>query len=97
MFILFLSLSVFSLSQLSAECKGKSQSDCESDSSCTWVNGYKKKTGSSVDSYCRNKPGKSGEKKSKTSKSDDDSDKGDKSKKSKKEKKSKKGKKGNKE
>lgn len=40
-----------------SQCKGKAQGACESDSSCTWVDGYKRQDGTSVDAYCRAKPG----------------------------------------
>lgn len=36
-----------------AECKGMKKSACERSTSCTWVDGYKTKTGNKVASYCR--------------------------------------------
>jgi len=38
-----------------AECKGMSQSKCEKASQCSYVNGYKTKSGNKVAGYCRNK------------------------------------------
>lgn len=63
-----------------AECKEMSQSQCEKSSSCSYVKGYKTKTGTKVDAYCRNKGGK---KKSSSSKGSKDSSKSKSSSKSK--------------
>jgi len=49
-------------------CKGLSQNQCGGSSSCTWVKGYKGKSGKAVNPYCRNKPSKSAAKKSSNSK-----------------------------
>ena len=38
-----------------AECKGMSQSKCEKADQCTYVKGYKTKSGNKVAAYCRNK------------------------------------------
>ncbi|MBT8127058.1 MAG: hypothetical protein KJP15_06230, partial [Gammaproteobacteria bacterium] len=46
---------------LAAECKGKSQSRCASDSSCTWVSGYTRNDGAKVKGYCRTKSRQSGQ------------------------------------
>lgn len=64
-----------------SSCKGKAKSQCEGDNDCTWVDGYKRKDGVSVDAYCRSKPSKSeGSKKSKKKKesSEANDDKGEK-------------------
>lgn len=42
-----------------SDCKGMSQSQCEGDAACTWVEGYTTKKGVKVDSYCRNKSSRS--------------------------------------
>ena len=34
-------------------CKGLAKTNCVSNSSCSWVGGYKTKTGNSVNAYCR--------------------------------------------
>ncbi len=55
-----------------ATCKGTAQSKCEKSDSCSWVNGYKTKSGNTVKGYCRNKAKSSStskDKKSKDSKS----------------------------
>lgn len=44
-------------------CKGLAKSKCESSSSCSWVSGYKTKSGTAVKSYCRTSPGKGAAKK----------------------------------
>jgi hypothetical protein len=44
---------------LAAECKGMKQSKCESAKNCTYVKGYKTKTGTKVSAYCRNASKKS--------------------------------------
>ncbi len=49
---------MFSSTITAKECKGMSKSTCSSATSCTWVSGYKTKTGSTIASYCRNKAGK---------------------------------------
>lgn len=41
-----------------ADCKGMSESKCTDSGSCTWVSGYKTKSGKEVASYCRNKSSK---------------------------------------
>ena len=67
-------------------CKGMSNSECSSSASCSWIKGYKTKSGSKVNAYCRNKASKKNNeekdknKKSSTKKSD--SEKKDKNKKS---------------
>ena len=39
-------------------CKGIAKSKCESSASCSWVNSYKTKTGTTVNAYCRAKSSK---------------------------------------
>lgn len=40
------------------DCKGLSKGKCDNSTDCSWVKGYKTKTGKTVDGYCRAKPGK---------------------------------------
>lgn len=98
---------MFSFSAQAASCKGKSQSSCSADKSCSWVNGYKRKDDVKVSGHCRamagntsskksskiNKKQSSTEKKSNQKKSTKDADKRSKDKKAKKDKKTKKDKK----
>ncbi len=44
-------------------CKGLSKTKCSSKPTCSWVEAYKTKSGTRVNSYCRARPGK-GEKRS---------------------------------
>ncbi|WP_100746740.1 hypothetical protein, partial [Leptospira ellisii] len=69
-------------------CQGLSSSSCNANDDCTWVSGYTRQDGVSVNAYCRAKPGKAGDGERKTSKKnkDDDEDSGVKEKKSKKKK-----------
>ena len=39
-------------------CKGMSHSACSQSTSCSWIKGYKTKTGNTVAAYCRNKASK---------------------------------------
>lgn len=39
-------------------CKGLDSAACGSTSSCGWVNGYERKDGKKVNSFCRTKSGK---------------------------------------
>ncbi|RLJ21853.1 hypothetical protein DJ030_03090 [bacterium endosymbiont of Escarpia laminata] len=56
---LLLSLAMFHpLGNAAVDCKGMSQSSCSGNSFCTWVKGYKAKSGKQVKGYCRAKPGK---------------------------------------
>lgn len=41
-------------------CKSLDQPVCESNSQCTWVQGYERSDGRKVASYCRNAPSKRG-------------------------------------
>jgi hypothetical protein len=41
-----------------ADCKGLEKAKCEGNSSCTWVDSYKRKDGVEVNGYCRAKGGK---------------------------------------
>ena len=52
-------------------CKGLDNSACSNNSSCGWIEGYQRKDGRSVKSFCRTKSGakKSGAKKSTDKKS----------------------------
>ena len=61
---LFLTFFILTANVSAKSCKGMSQSSCSSSSSCSWVNGYKTKSGSQVSSYCRNKAKKSNKKES---------------------------------
>ena len=36
-----------------SECKGKAQDACAATEACTWVEGYTRKDGRAVSSYCR--------------------------------------------
>jgi len=49
-------------------CKGLEKAACEKNSSCTWVDGYKRKDGVEVDAHCKGKPTPSGEKESSSKK-----------------------------
>ena len=42
---------------LASSCKGLKSSACSSKSSCSWVEGYTRKDGAKVKSFCRKKPG----------------------------------------
>lgn len=55
-----LAVMALSLSSLgySKNCKGESQSACGKSSSCSWVDGYKRKDGKTVKGYCRASAGK---------------------------------------
>lgn len=37
------------------QCKGLDNSACKAESSCSWVNGYERKDGKTVKSFCRSK------------------------------------------
>ena len=37
-------------------CKGLEASNCAANSSCSWINGYTRKDGRQVKSFCRAKP-----------------------------------------
>jgi hypothetical protein len=41
-----------------ADCKGLEKAKCEGNSSCTWVDPYKRKDGVEVSGHCRAKGGK---------------------------------------
>lgn len=41
-------------------CKGLEKRQCESKADCTWVDGYTRKDGVKVASYCKGKGGKKG-------------------------------------
>ena len=43
-----------------SSCKGKSRSACSSASDCSWVDGYTRKDGAKVKSFCRAKPSAKG-------------------------------------
>jgi hypothetical protein len=45
-------------SLFAAECKGMEKAACESQDSCTWVDGYQRGDGVKVSGYCRSKGGK---------------------------------------
>ena len=67
-------------SSVQAECKGSSQSACESDNKCSWVKGYTRKDGAKVAAHCKSKPkttGNSGAKKSDSKKKTDSKKKSD--------------------
>lgn len=51
-----------------AECKGMTKTACTKATACTWVKGYTTKTGTKVDSYCRNAGKKASKKKASTKK-----------------------------
>jgi hypothetical protein len=56
--IITLTMIILSGSVSAKACKGMSQSACSKSTVCTWVKGYKTKTGNKVASYCRNKASK---------------------------------------
>jgi hypothetical protein len=41
-----------------ADCKGLEKAKCEGNSSCSWVDSYKRKDGVQVSGHCRKKGGK---------------------------------------
>ncbi|MEH6445146.1 MAG: hypothetical protein V7784_14725 [Oceanospirillaceae bacterium] len=41
-----------------SSCKGQSQSACDTNDSCSWINAHKRKDGNKVKAYCRTKPQK---------------------------------------
>jgi hypothetical protein len=43
-----------------SQCKGQLEAACLADGACVWVNGYTRKDGRSVASYCKLKGGKPG-------------------------------------
>ena len=49
---------MFSFSANAASCKGISKSSCSANSSCNWVEGYKRKDGIKVSGHCRAASGK---------------------------------------
>ncbi len=55
---------MFSFTADAASCKGKPQSSCSADSSCSWVTGYKRKDGVQVSGHCRAASGKASSEKS---------------------------------
>ena len=67
------SLIVSGPASAASACKGLDNSACGSKSSCGWVEGYQRKDGRSVKSFCRTKSGakKSGAKKSGAKKSEE--------------------------
>lgn len=80
---------MFSFSAQAASCKGKSQSSCSADKSCSWVSAYKRKDGVKVSGHCRATAGNASSKKSTKDTGKKSKDKKDKKDKTKKEKKSK--------
>lgn len=60
--IIFLALCfsgfVSSPAMAASKCKGLSKTSCSTNKSCTWVDGYKRKDGVKVKSFCRSAPGK---------------------------------------
>ena len=48
--------------QAASACKGLEKAACESNTSCTWVDGYTRKDGAKVSAYCKGKPTQSGKK-----------------------------------
>ncbi len=46
----------FSGQALASSCKGLESSACGNSASCTWVDGYTRKDGRKVSSFCRAKP-----------------------------------------
>ena len=60
---LLVSLAFSSQANAASVCKGLENSACDSTSSCSWVEGYTRKDGKAVKSFCRSKA------KSKTTKS----------------------------
>lgn len=57
-------------SHAQSSCKGMTKGKCGSSSSCTWVKGYKTKTGNTVSAYCRSKGSKGAAAKAKSKKAD---------------------------
>jgi len=52
-----LSLSLASGSVQASQCKGLEVSSCSSNTACSWIEGYTRKDGRQVKSFCRSKPG----------------------------------------
>ena len=74
---------MLSFSAQAASCKGKSQSSCSADKSCSWVSAYKRKDGVKVSGHCRATAGNASSKKStKSTKKKSSTDKKSKQKKS---------------
>ncbi len=46
----------FSGQASASQCKGLESNDCGSNASCSWVEGYERKDGRTVKSFCRTKP-----------------------------------------
>ena len=54
--VVVVAVSLFSAQANAADCKGKAQNACSSDTACSWVKGYERKDGRTVSSFCRAKP-----------------------------------------
>lgn len=53
-FIAFVMMTMLPAASLAeSQCKGMEKSACERKTDCTWVDGYKRKDGKTVSSYCR--------------------------------------------
>jgi len=39
-------------------CKNLTENNCNTDTKCTWVEGYQRSDGRNVKAYCRNRPAK---------------------------------------
>lgn len=50
--------SVLGSNAYAAQCKGMKKTQCSASNNCVWVDGYKRKDGKKVKSYCRNGKGK---------------------------------------
>lgn len=54
--VVVVAVSLFSAQANAADCKGKAQNACSSDTACSWIKGYERKDGRTVSSFCRAKP-----------------------------------------
>ena len=55
--IIVTSVYLFAPQTFASDCKGMEQSACASEASCSWIEGYTRKDGRTVKSFCRAKPG----------------------------------------
>ncbi len=67
LYSIFLIVLILSNNSFAKSCKGMSKSSCNNSASCSWINGYKTKSGSKISSYCRNKAKKNKNKTTKNS------------------------------
>ena len=75
LYSIFLIVLILSNNSFAKSCKGMSKSSCNNSASCSWINGYKTKSGSKISSYCRNKANKNKTTKNSTKKDNTKKDK----------------------